>query len=166
MRIPELVQDGSASGREGCGRGLDAAWRAGHEEADAAVSQAVRLQPDPVLRAGYWLKQHRFGDDDETRAKCAPRQGDRNSKETIMRAFTFLALTSLTLVFAGSIRVNAAEAWCARFLYGQGTNCGFATFEQCEADISGVGGYCAQNPAWAGHGGRDPASTIEHHRQR
>lgn len=84
-----------------------------------------------------------------------------------MRTFTFFALTSLALVFAGAIRANAAEAWCARYPMGDGTNCGFATFEQCEADISGVGGYCSQNPAWAGHGGRDkPAPTIEHHRQR
>jgi hypothetical protein len=56
-----------------------------------------------------------------------------------MRMISFLALA---LVFAGGTHADAA-AWCA--YYNEGTNCGFATFEQCEADISGVGGYCAPN---------------------
>ena len=54
-----------------------------------------------------------------------------------------LALAGMALVYAGNAR--AAEAWCARYS-DQSTNCGFATFQQCQADISGVGGICSRNP--------------------
>jgi hypothetical protein len=36
--------------------------------------------------------------------------------------------------------------WCARYAKDAGgESCGFITFEQCLADVSGVGGYCALN---------------------
>jgi Protein of unknown function (DUF3551) len=56
-----------------------------------------------------------------------------------------IALAGMTLVHAGSARAEKAAAWCA-YYDDQSTNCGFATFEQCEADISGVGGVCSRNP--------------------
>jgi hypothetical protein len=38
-------------------------------------------------------------------------------------------------------------AWCAQ--YGNGTggarNCGFTSFAQCQADVSGIGGFCEMN---------------------
>lgn len=55
-----------------------------------------------------------------------------------------LALTGLALSYAGGARAD--EAWCAYYA-DQSSNCGFATFQQCEADISGVGGICSPNPA-------------------
>jgi Protein of unknown function (DUF3551) len=35
-------------------------------------------------------------------------------------------------------------AWCAYYDFGQdgATNCGFSTFQQCLATVSGVGGTC------------------------
>jgi hypothetical protein len=64
-----------------------------------------------------------------------------------MRTLAILGFLSLSLWSAGSAPA-AAAAWCARYAYGEGTNCGFATYEQCEADISGMSdAYCAQNPA-------------------
>ncbi len=61
-----------------------------------------------------------------------------------MRTLTILALTALALLNVGDGRAQAAP-WCA--YYGdQSTNCGFETFAQCEADISGVGGMCSRNP--------------------
>ncbi len=37
--------------------------------------------------------------------------------------------------------------WCAYYSGGRGggTNCGFTTFDQCMANVSGIGGYCALN---------------------
>ena len=35
--------------------------------------------------------------------------------------------------------------WCALYQTG-GTNCGFTTFSQCQATISGIGGMCNQSP--------------------
>ncbi len=38
-------------------------------------------------------------------------------------------------------------AFCAEYSRGGGTNCGFYTYAQCLATISGIGGWCYANPA-------------------
>lgn len=38
--------------------------------------------------------------------------------------------------------------WCAYYGMGDdggGTNCGFVSYEQCMATLSGMGGFCVQN---------------------
>jgi hypothetical protein len=63
--------------------------------------------------------------------------------------FIFAALAGLS---AGSVSwSSSAQAqepmnypWCA-YYNNTGTNCGFQTFAQCEADISGIGGACQPN---------------------
>ena len=35
--------------------------------------------------------------------------------------------------------------WCAHSTKDGGFNCGFTSFQQCLADISGIGGFCEQN---------------------
>jgi hypothetical protein len=75
-------------------------------------------------------------------------QGIRTMLKQVMRpqtAFALLALTGLALFHAGSARAANTEAWCA-YYEDESTNCGFSTFAQCEADISGVGGMCSRNP--------------------
>ena len=63
-----------------------------------------------------------------------------------MRTLTIFALFSLSLLYAGSTPAEAG-AWCARYHDGEGTNCGFSSFAQCEADIFGMNGsLCTQNP--------------------
>jgi hypothetical protein len=55
-----------------------------------------------------------------------------------------------TLFAAVSLFSDVARAdgtWCAQ--YGGrngGTNCGFHSFEQCQAARSGNGGFCSPNP--------------------
>jgi hypothetical protein len=52
--------------------------------------------------------------------------------------------------------------WCA--YYGgdfDGTNCGFTSFAQCMADVSGIGGFCQLNntympPGGSGHRRKHP----------
>ncbi len=42
--------------------------------------------------------------------------------------------------------------WCAVYSGTDGdggTNCGFATFQQCQATIAGIGGWCEQNPRYS-----------------
>jgi len=57
-----------------------------------------------------------------------------------------LALCSLIVVAAFAAQANAKEPpWCATYRNG-GNNCGFFTYEQCVAAISGVGGFCNRNP--------------------
>jgi hypothetical protein len=74
----------------------------------------------------------------------------RRGEEVIMR------LSLLTLgVFAAIVCFEKpAEAqdgrWCAyyNFHHGGATNCGFATFQQCLATVTGIGGDCGPNPMY------------------
>jgi hypothetical protein len=49
----------------------------------------------------------------------------------------------------------ASYPWCAHYGFDlDGTNCGFVSFDQCMAALSGNGGYCIQNSQYqppAGH---------------
>lgn len=62
----------------------------------------------------------------------------------------------LVLLFVGAVicgavagpsaSMAASYPWCAHYGFDlDGTNCGFASFEQCRTAISGNGGFCAQN---------------------
>jgi hypothetical protein len=73
-----------------------------------------------------------------------------------MRTFTCTALAALTLLFAIGTYADAA-AWCAHYNDNGGTNCGFYTYQQCQAAVSGVGGYCALN--LEGPPGQPPSGT-------
>jgi hypothetical protein len=66
-------------------------------------------------------------------------------------AVTFAALLLST------IRAHADGTWCAQYgSPGGGTNCGFYSFQQCRATVSGIGGFCMRNPFSAYRGARDP----------
>jgi tetratricopeptide (TPR) repeat protein len=52
----------------------------------------------------------------------------------------------IAAVFALGAPAQAKEpAWCATYRNG-GNNCGFNTYEQCMAAVSGVGGFCNKSP--------------------
>jgi hypothetical protein len=51
-----------------------------------------------------------------------------------------IILATLCLSCGGA---NAAT-WCAYYGGQGGRNCGFHSFEQCQAAISGNGGFCSQ----------------------
>jgi hypothetical protein len=59
--------------------------------------------------------------------------------------FAFLFVTAAAL---SAISIPAAQAqnypWCA-YYNNTGVNCGFQTFAQCQATISGIGGTCEPN---------------------
>ena len=64
-----------------------------------------------------------------------------------MRFILGLALAAPLLI--GSIGSASAQnyPWCAQYgTRDSFTNCGFVTFEQCRAAISGNGGFCQRNP--------------------
>jgi Protein of unknown function (DUF3551) len=58
----------------------------------------------------------------------------------------------LALTIAGGSLMTASDAkaqysaWCAFYSRGGGSNCGFATYAQCRATVSGIGGWCQRNP--------------------
>jgi len=61
-----------------------------------------------------------------------------------------IALGLLALPLAVLTGTDAAQAqnypWCAQYAILGSVNCGFVTLEQCNAALSGNGGYCAPNP--------------------
>ena len=79
-----------------------------------------------------------------------------------------LGLTVLTAALALSpIRAQAVEyPWCAQ--YGGpggegGRNCGFTTFQQCLATVSGIGGFCERNSFYKGPAPTDGRRTRRRH---
>jgi hypothetical protein len=59
-----------------------------------------------------------------------------------------LAIAVLGLLL--TVESSSAEViypWCAQYsTKGGARNCGFTTWEQCRATVSGIGGYCIENP--------------------
>lgn len=48
--------------------------------------------------------------------------------------------------------------WCAEYNTGDAArNCGFVTYRQCMETVSGIGGYCMQNPYYTGREGTSDA---------
>jgi hypothetical protein len=41
---------------------------------------------------------------------------------------------------------GAGNRWCATYTRPANENCTFATFEQCQAQVLGLGGWCRPNP--------------------
>jgi Protein of unknown function (DUF3551) len=65
-----------------------------------------------------------------------------------MRSLLFaLGIVVGTAALGGSAHAQNYP-WCAEYGGGDmggGTNCGFTTFEQCMATLSGMGGFCNRN---------------------
>jgi hypothetical protein len=68
------------------------------------------------------------------------------------RILTALALCAMG--FTAGIEPASAEItypWCAQYRGDRGgRNCGFWTYEQCTATVSGNGGYCETNAMYRG----------------
>jgi hypothetical protein len=78
------------------------------------------------------------------------------------------SLFMLGLLLATAVTAQPARAqnypWCAR--YGtpyDDTSCGFTSYEQCQASVSGVGGFCEKNDTY-----RPPLATapVRHHARK
>jgi Protein of unknown function (DUF3551) len=73
---------------------------------------------------------------------------------------TGLFLFALSMASAGLAASAQAQnyPWCAYYGDGdRGTNCGFVSFAQCMADVSGIGGFCQQNNTY-----HPPAGPHKH----
>jgi hypothetical protein len=80
----------------------------------------------------------------------------------IRGAFAAFALTA----FLGAVPQTAKAdpyPWCAQYSrggLGGASNCYFKTFAQCQATVSGVGGFCNHNPFYTGRPVVTPADTY------
>lgn len=64
---------------------------------------------------------------------------------TLTGAFGLAIVASSQLATVADARPFAGPRFCAQ-IRGGGENCGYYTFNQCLASISGVGGYCYVAP--------------------
>jgi Protein of unknown function (DUF3551) len=71
------------------------------------------------------------------------------AEEAVMRTIVLVA-AAMTVLPLTTIDARADGPWCAYDVRG-GTNCGFHSYAQCMANISGIGGTCAPNPAFQGN---------------
>jgi Protein of unknown function (DUF3551) len=55
--------------------------------------------------------------------------------------------------------------WCAQYSGDGGMNCGFATFQECLAEVSGVGGFCTQNNTYQPPPALHPPTRDQRHYQ-
>jgi Protein of unknown function (DUF3551) len=76
-----------------------------------------------------------------------PRSNRLSLPRTALQAVLGLAAV-VTVGALGATPASAQGAWCAQYSGkgGGATNCGFYTFEQCRAAVSGVGGFCSPSP--------------------
>jgi Protein of unknown function (DUF3551) len=66
-------------------------------------------------------------------------------EETLMRTLAIIAI-ACTAVALSTGGVQAAP-WCAQYgSKGSPGSCGFYSFQQCMAALSGNGGFCNRNP--------------------
>ena len=66
-------------------------------------------------------------------------------EERFMRAIPIAAIM-IVAVFLLDNPACADGTWCAQYGTGfSGKNCGFYSFEQCRASVSGIGGFCQRN---------------------
>jgi hypothetical protein len=75
------------------------------------------------------------------------------------------------ILAAGAMTTSAAAQnypWCAYYSGrgGGGTNCGFTTFEQCLATVSGIGGFCNRNTQYVPPPGPRGPAVYRRHKHR
>ena len=80
-----------------------------------------------------------------------------------MKAGVFM----VSILLAAGVLDGVAQAqnypWCAQYAgrgMGGAMNCGFSTYQQCMATVSGIGGFCIQNNTYR------PAAGPHRHRAR
>jgi Protein of unknown function (DUF3551) len=66
-----------------------------------------------------------------------------------MKLLMFVLIVLLGMATIGTRTEAQNYPWCAHYGGLGGTNCGFTTYEQCMATISGMGGSCMQNTQYA-----------------
>jgi Protein of unknown function (DUF3551) len=79
-----------------------------------------------------------------------------------MRAILVLSgLLAVTLLAPTASHADPYK-WCAQYsgMGGGGRNCGFVTLEQCQATVSGIGGFCEINTFYTG-----PAVPVRRHKR-
>lgn len=75
------------------------------------------------------------------------------------------SLFVLTMILAVAVFDPPARSqnypWCAHYGKGGGDlNCGFSTWDQCMADVSGIGGFCEANNTYVAPGATNAHRAV------
>jgi Protein of unknown function (DUF3551) len=79
---------------------------------------------------------------------CVVSSGFRRRRGVVtMKSFLCaVAVLAAMSLFTGTAAKAQNYPWCAQYKgLGGATNCGFVSFEQCLATVSGIGGFCMPN---------------------
>jgi hypothetical protein len=76
-----------------------------------------------------------------------------------MRLFLIVvgAFAAMTCI-ASPAEADNGRRWCAYYVGNEATNCGWDTFEQCLATVSGIGGFCQLNTMYQPPSGPRPST--------
>jgi len=85
-----------------------------------------------------------------------------------MRPLLFTLIILVGIAVIGTAAKAQNYPWCA--IYGGGgsgggENCGFSTYQQCAADVSGIGGFCQQNNTYVPPAGSRSQAQRKSHKQ-
>jgi hypothetical protein len=69
----------------------------------------------------------------------------RNTRRSAMRISHFMLATLFATAAIGSPAQAQNYPWCADYAGFGSQNCGFTTIQQCQAALSGNGGFCNAN---------------------
>ena len=85
-----------------------------------------------------------------------------------MRSAVLGVLFGVAVFASGPARAQNYP-WCAYYEMGDdggGTNCGFVSYQQCMATLSGMGGSCVENNTYVPPGGRTARAGRRPHRHK
>lgn len=78
---------------------------------------------------------------------------------------SILTASAILVLTAGVSPVLADNyPWCAHFSErgaGGAISCGFNTYAQCRASVSGIGGFCMENPSYVPRGSSSRARKVK-----
>jgi hypothetical protein len=63
-----------------------------------------------------------------------------------MRAINLVSISLVMITVLVTDANAASNAWCAVYSKRGTENCGYATLDQCRAQVLGLGGWCRPNP--------------------
>jgi hypothetical protein len=86
----------------------------------------------------------------------------RNIRRSAMRILLFVLGTFFVTAAIGSPAQAQNYPWCADYAGFGSQNCGFTTLRQCQAALSGNGGFCNANTQYVSPSAQ-PAPRVHNH---
>jgi hypothetical protein len=86
----------------------------------------------------------------------------RNTRRSAMRISLFMLATFVATAAIGSPALAQNYPWCADYAGFGSQNCGFTTIQQCQAALSGNGGFCNANTQYVPPAGQ-PVPRAHNH---